>query len=229
MAIILARPIICRLLPKIIQWISRLLSKGIELISYPVMVWLNSLIVKRRNEDNYYIPAWIEFIEDSFSVSIKVLNLIAKPSQKRSNNRARIKKGFRVVGLILALLIPTAIVNNPTEPYAKTWGKFESWVTNEKLQTVLGYNLTSLQAKTEETSVPVKQAKITLTERFKDEGANIRETPSLNGNIIDSLVADETATFLDEEKTDSNGIKWLKVETSTGAVGWISSRIVEEE
>jgi hypothetical protein len=65
--------------------------------------------------------------------------------------------------------------------------------------------------------------------RFKDEGANIRETPSLNGNIIDSLVADETATFLDEEKTDSNGIKWLKVETSTGAIGWISSRIVEEE
>jgi hypothetical protein len=148
-AIILARPIFCRLLPKLIQWVSCLLSKGIELISYPVMVWFNSLIVKRRNGANHHIPAWIEFIEDSFSVSIKGLNLLAKPSQKRSNNRARIKKGFRVVGLILALLIPTAIVNNPTEPYAKTWEKFESWVTKEKVQTALGYNLTPLQAKTD--------------------------------------------------------------------------------
>ncbi|WP_214711735.1 MULTISPECIES: SH3 domain-containing protein [unclassified Bacillus (in: firmicutes)] len=35
--------------------------------------------------------------------------------------------------------------------------------------------------------------------------------------------------FLNEEKVDSKGIKWLKVQTANGIEGWISALIVREK
>jgi hypothetical protein len=227
--IMLARPIIFRLLPKLIQWASLLVSKGIELISYPVMVSFNLIMSKRRKNDNHQIPRWIEYIEDGFSHSIKGLDYLAQLSQLRRNNARQLKKIFQIAGLLCAVIIPIAIINNPSESYAKTWKKFETWVAEEKVEKALGFDLNRSKANSEETALAITATKIALSERFKDEGANIRETPSLDGNIIENIVENETATYLEEEITDNSGIRWLKVETDTGAVGWVSSRIVEEE
>ncbi|MBZ5753186.1 SH3 domain-containing protein [Metabacillus rhizolycopersici] len=224
--IMLIRPIICRLVPTLIHWASRFVIKGIELISYPVMVCFYSLMSKKRQNDNHQIPGWIEFIEDIFSFSIKGLTKFARLFQLRRHHARKVRKGFRIAGLFFAVIIPIAILNNPTESYAKTWQRFETWVTEEKVEKALGYQLNHTEASVEEITTSTK---ISLTERFKEDGANIRETPSLNGVIIENLRANETVTFLDEENTDESGIKWLKVETDTGVIGWVSSRIVEEQ
>ena len=181
---------------------------------------------KKRRNDNHQIPSWIEGIEDIFSFSIKGLTKFARLFQFRRHHARKLKKWFQIVGLFFAIIIPIAILNNPTESYAKTWQRFETWVTEEKVEKALGYQLNHTEASVEETTASTK---ISLTERFKDDGANIRETPSLNGAVIENLRANEAATFLNEENTDESGIKWLKVETDTGVIGWVSSRIVEEQ
>lgn len=226
--IIISRPILVRLLPKLIEWLSIILKKAIELVSYPIMNWFHTFLTKRRNAGNYVIPSWIEFIEDTFAVLIKGFGKTEQLAQKRpTRHKAHLKKTFRIAAFILAILLPIAIVNNPTQAYAQTWHKFDKWATEEKVQKSLGFDLNGLQSKLVATVESVNPTEFTLKEQY-EEGGNIRDTPSLNGNIVESIKAGETVTYLEEESIDDRGITWLKVETDSGKEGWISQKIVEE-
>ncbi|WP_226670866.1 SH3 domain-containing protein [Metabacillus litoralis] len=228
--IILARPIIFRLLPKLIEWASMLVKKGVEYLSYPLMVLFHKFLSKRRSNGDHRIPYWLEAGEDFCAVLLKSFGRLEDLSKRRTRNKARIKKMVRLVAFSLAILLPLAIINNPTTSYSKTWNNFEAWVTKEKVQKDLGYDLTKLQAnvkgKFDEVSSKVNPKTLKLKEKYKD-GGNIRETPNLNGNIVDDLTQGETITYLEEEQTDNQGIRWLKVETPNGKTGWISAKIVE--
>ncbi|MBO1511814.1 SH3 domain-containing protein [Metabacillus bambusae] len=227
LVIILSRPILLRLLPKLIEWASILLKKAIELLSYPLMVWINRFLTKRRHAGNYLIPAWIDILEDTCALLLKGLDKTEGLSQKRTRNKARLKKTFRVAAMILAILLPMAVMNNPGQAYSKTWYKFEAWATEEKVQKSLGFDLDQLQGKIQTTVESVSPTKLTLKAEYP-EGGNIRQTPSLNGKIVADIKEGETVTYLDEEQTDDKGITWLKVETDAGKEGWVSERIVEE-
>ncbi len=230
--IILLRPVLFQLAPRLIELVSNLLHKAVHYLSYPVMVLFHRFLTRRRTQGNYQIPSWIEGIEELFALLLKAFSKAELLSKKRTRNKARWKKTFRLVGFAFAILLPLAIVNNPTSSYSKTWDSFDKWLTEEKVQKDLGFDIKGYQgtllAKIEEASAKVNPKEYTLTKQYKS-GGNIRSTPSLNGKIVADLVADETVTSLDEESTDDRGIKWLKIETETGEIGWISAKIVEEK
>ncbi|APH03538.1 SH3 domain-containing protein [Bacillus weihaiensis] len=229
--IILARPIVVRLTPLLIHWGSIFFKKAVEYLSYPLMVLFHKQLEKRRSNHDYSIPTWIETSEDVCAALIKGFEKLEVRTQKRTRNKARFKKVFRLAALVLAVLLPLAILNNPTTSYSQSWQNFETWITQEKVEKQLGYDLTKLQAtityKVDEASSKLTKKKLTLSETYKAEGGNIRSEPSLNGKIISSIKQDESVTYLNEQQTDDRGITWLKVETNQGKVGWISDKIVE--
>jgi Bacterial SH3 domain len=225
--IIISRPILIRLLPRLIEWGSFLLKKAIILLSFPVMSWFHTSLTKRRKEGNYLIPSWIEMIEDTFALLVKGLERTEGLFQKRKRNKAHFKKTFRTAAFILAILLPIAIVNNPAQAYSKTWHQFDKWAMEEKVQKSLGFDLNQVQSKLASTVESVNPTTLTLKAQY-EEGGNIRSTPSLNGKIVEAIKVGETITYLEEEKTDDRGITWLKVETDSGNEGWVSEKIVEE-
>ncbi len=59
------------------------------------------------------------------------------------------------------------------------------------------------------------------------DGANIRETPSLEGALVTAVGPQVSLLFLQEEQMDHDGRLWYYIKTEDGRVGWISSTIVE--
>lgn len=230
--IILARPFIIRLAPKLLQWASILVGKGVELLSYPIMLGFHRYLVKRRRTGDYSIPVWLEASEEVFAILIKSLTKVEELTKKRTRNRVLANRLIRTSAFVFAILLPLAIVNNPTASYSETWHRFENWLTVEKVEKELGFELSDKQntllAKVNEVSAKVNPTELVLTENFK-EGGNIRSTPSLQGKIVDNLSVGDSVTFLQEEQMDDRGIRWLKVETESGKIGWVSSRIVKEK
>ncbi|WP_299092891.1 SH3 domain-containing protein [uncultured Metabacillus sp.] len=225
--IIIARPLLVGLLPKLIGWFSRFMKKAIELLSFPLMVWIHRYLTKRRLSGYHDIPAWVDFLEDTCAILIKGFSKTEGLSKKKTRHKVRLKRTFRFAAFVLAILLPLAIINNPTQAYSKTWHKFDAWMLEEKVQKTLGFEFPQLPGKLLETVESVNRTEMKLKEEY-EEGGNIRATPSLNGKVVAELNTDETITYLDEEATDDRGITWLKVETESGTQGWISERIVEE-
>jgi small GTP-binding protein len=58
------------------------------------------------------------------------------------------------------------------------------------------------------------------------DAANVRQEPNLNAPIVITVLKGEEMTVFDRT-TDVDGRKWLKIELSTGEVGWISNKIIE--
>lgn len=227
--IIMSRPIVVRLLPKLVVWAGFIMKIVVEWLTYPIMVLFHRYLSKRRVNGNYLVPNWIDIIEDACALLLIGLGKTEGLSQRRTRNKAQLKKTFRVAAILLAILLPLAIINNPAQAYSKTWYKFEKWATEEKVQGSLGFDLNHLQGKVATTVQSVNpERKLVLSERYSD-GGNIRKTPSLNGKIVADIKIGESVTHLEEEEIDDNGITWLKVETENGKEGWISERIVEDQ
>lgn len=230
--IMLAKPLIIRLTPRLFLLVNILLGKGIELLSYPVMLAFHRYLAKRRMTNNYHIPVWLEASEEVFAFLLMSLTKVADLSKKRKRNSVLANRIVRTLAFASAILLPLAIVNNPTAAYSETWHRFENWLTVEKVEKELGFHLSSTQysllAKVNEVSAKAFPKELVLTKEFK-KGGNIRSTPSLQGNIVENLSTGDTVTFLREEQMDDRGIRWLKVETESGRIGWVSSRIVEEK
>lgn len=231
--IILMRPILFHLAPRLIHLGSILLHKAVYHLSYPVMVFFHRMLTKRRNQGDYSIPSWIEGTEELFAFLLTTSSKTETLTKKRTRNKAKWKRTFRLVGFVLAILLPLAIINNPTSSYSQTWDRFDKWMTEEKVQNDLGFDIKNYQgtflAKVDEVSAKVNQKEYTLTDQYKTSGGNIRANPTLDAKIVAAIIKDETVTYLDEQKTDNSGITWLKVETKTGKTGWISGRIVQEK
>ncbi|KGR73544.1 SH3 domain-containing protein [Ureibacillus manganicus] len=58
------------------------------------------------------------------------------------------------------------------------------------------------------------------------DGANVRDLPDLNSNIVSQVSQDQLLLYLEEQKTDSENRLWYKVSDEHGVEGWISSKIV---
>lgn len=231
--VVLTRPVLLHLAPRLIHWGSILLRKAVYYLSYPVMVLFHKMLTKRRHQGDFSIPSWLEGIEELFALLLKTFSKTEELSKKRTRNRAKWKRTFRLVGFALAILLPLAIINNPESSYSQNWDRFDRWMTEEKVGNDLGFDIKSTQgtflAKVEEASSKVNPKEYALTEQYKSDGGNIRATPSLNGKIVTSIVDDETVTYLNEQTTDNSGITWLKIETQSGKTGWISAKIVQEK
>lgn len=73
----------------------------------------------------------------------------------------------------------------------------------------------------EDTNAANAQGVIMITEPT----VNIRETPSLDGNIIATGYAEETYSYLNEEQTDGAGVTWLTIELPDGRTAYVSKKV----
>ena len=54
---------------------------------------------------------------------------------------------------------------------------------------------------------------------------NLRETPSLEGNIIATGYANETYSYLSEEQVDTVGVTWLTIQLTDGRIAYVSKKV----
>jgi len=58
---------------------------------------------------------------------------------------------------------------------------------------------------------------------------NLRETPSLQGASLGTLVQNQAVTVLESSTITADGYTWSKVQTAAGASGWIASQFVRSD
>jgi hypothetical protein len=98
---------------------------------------------------------------------------------------------------------------------SQKWKKAEVWLNQEHV---------NIQA----SGASPDQKELILNKNY-EEGGNIREAPVLTAPRLYTITNGEIMHFLNEEQVDSQGIKWLKVQTANGIEGWISALIVRKK
>lgn len=148
--------------------------------------------------------------------------------KKKARRAPYIRWSFRlvVVGLILALLV---VVSRPLIPKVlnttnaigdrfshsiefldEKWNSFKT--SSSELWASIFNNMTG------DTN---DLGSIVITEPT----VNIRETPSLNGRVIETGYAEETYSFLNEEQVDKDGVTWLTIKLSDGRKAYVSKKV----
>ncbi|WP_374930966.1 SH3 domain-containing protein [Neobacillus driksii] len=211
----LARLILLYIFPPFLNLLCRLLKKMIYLISYPIMALLSTIQIRRREAGIAGIPVWIEIIEGMFALFENFLNKMIELFTKRKRNKSRMKRWTFYAATAVVILLTAAIMNNPNEWYTQKWRKAEVWLNQEHVH---------VQA----SGASPDQKELILNKKYED-GGNIREAPALTAPRLYTITNGEILHFLNEEQVDSKGIKWLKVQTTTGIEGWISALIVMEK
>lgn len=211
----LARLILLYIVPPFLNLLARLLKKIFYLISYPIMTLLCMMQRRRRKTGKAGIPVWIDIIEGMFAVFERFFNKMIQLFMKRKRNKRKIKRWTFYFATALVILFTAAILNNPNEWYSQKWKKAEVWLNQEPVQT--------------QASGTTPDQKVLILNKNYEEGGNIREAPALTAPLLYTINNEESMHFLNEEKVDSKGIKWLKVKTANGIEGWISSLIVREK
>jgi hypothetical protein len=69
---------------------------------------------------------------------MKGLAIYENQLRKQTRYKVRLKKTFRISAFVLAVLLPLAIMNNPSQTYSKAWYTFDSWVMEERFKKHLG-------------------------------------------------------------------------------------------
>lgn len=219
----IARPVLLKVAPFFLHWMSRLLKKFLYLLTYPVMAMISSIQESRRESGNEGPPSWVDTIEEIFAMCEKFFNKVTLMTKKRKRNNTRLKKWTFYAASAFAVLLTAAIVNNPDQWYSHKWKNAESWLAQK--EQILSSPSKVPAAKITEPNL----TEFVLNAPYKN-GGNIREAPSLTARLLTTIAVGEAVRFLDEEQVDSKGLKWLKVETENGKiVGWISARIVREK
>jgi hypothetical protein len=211
----LVRLILLYIVPPFLNLLCRLLKKMHYLISYPIMALLCKMQRSRREAGKSGIPVWIHIIEGMFALFESFFNKMMQLFMKRKRNKTRIKRWTFYFATALVILLTAAIMNNSNEWYTQTWKKAEVWLNQEHMH---------IQA-----SVASPDQKELILNKNYEEGGNIREAPVLTAPRLYTITNGEIMHFLNEEQVDSKGIKWLKVQTTNGIEGWISSLIVREK
>jgi hypothetical protein len=211
----LARLILLYMVPPFLNLLCRLLKKMLYLISYPIMALLCTMQRSRRESGIAVISVWIDIIEGMFALFESFFNKMIQFFTKRKRNKTRIKRWTFYSATALVILLTTAIMNNPNEWYTQKWKKAEVWLNQEPVH---------IQA----SGASPNQKELILNKQY-EEGGNIREAPTLTAPRLYTITNGEIIHFLNEEQADSQGIKWLKVQTANGIEGWISALIVREK
>jgi hypothetical protein len=209
-----ARLILLYIVPPFLNLLCRLLKKMLYLISYPFMTVLCAMQRKRREAGKAGIPVWIDIIEGMFALFERFFNKMIQLFKKRKRNKRRIKRWTFYSVTAVVILLTSAIMNNPNEWYTQKWKKAEVWLNQERVHIQVS-------------GASPEQKDLILNKNY-EEGGNIREAPELTAPRLYTISNGEILHFLNEEQVDSKGIKWLKVQTSNGIEGWISSLIVKE-
>ncbi|TDL72441.1 SH3 domain-containing protein [Rhodococcus qingshengii] len=210
-----ARLSLLYMVPPFLNLLCRLLKKMLYLLSYPIMAPLCTMQRSRREAGKSGIPVWIDIIEGMFALFERFFNKMIQLFMKRKRNKTMIKRWTFYSATALVILLTAAIMNNPNEWYTQKWKKAEVWLNQEHVH---------IQA----TGASPDQKELILNKNY-EEGGNIREVPALTAPRLYTITNGEIMLFLNEEQVDSKGIKWLKVQTANGIVGWISSLIVREK
>jgi hypothetical protein len=210
-----ARLSLLYMVPPFLNLLCRLLKKMLYLLSYPIMAPLCTMQRSRREAGKSGIPVWIDIIEGMFALFERFFNKMIQLFMKRKRNKTRIKRWTFYSATALVILLTAAIMNNPNEWYTQKWKKADVWLNQEHVH---------IQA----TGASPDQKELILNKNY-EEGGNIREVPALTAPRLYTITNGEIMLFLNEEQVDSKGIKWLKVQTANGIVGWISSLIVREK
>lgn len=211
----LARLILLYIVPPFSNVLCILLKKMIYPISYPFMALLSTILRRRREAGIAGIPVWIEIIEGMFALFENIFNKMIKLFTKRKRNKSRMKRWTFYAATAVVILLTAAIMNNPNEWYTKKWRQAEVWLNQEHVH---------VQA----SGASPDQKELILNKKYED-GGNIREAPALTSPRLYTITNGEIIHFLNEEQVDSKGIKWLKVQTTSGVEGWISALIVVEK
>jgi hypothetical protein len=210
-----ARLILLYIIPPFLNLLCRLLKKMLYLISYPIMALLCTMQRSRREAGKAGISVWIDIIEGMFALFESFFNKIIQLFMKRKRKKTMIKRWIFYSATALVILLTTAIMNNPNEWYTQKWKKAEVWLNQEPVH---------IQA----SGASPNQKELILNKKY-EEGGNIREAPTLTAPRLYTITNGEIIHFLNEEQADSQGIKWLKVQTANGIEGWISALIVREK
>lgn len=211
----LARLILLYIVPPFLNLLCRLLKKMIYPISYPIMALLSTMQRRRREAGLAGIPVWIEIIEGMFALSENFFNKMIELFTNRKRNKSSIKRWTFYAATAVVILLTAAIMNNPKEWYTQKWRKAEVWLNQEQVH-VQAYEASP------------EQKELILNKKYED-GGNIREAPALTAPRLYTVTNGEIIHFLNEEQIDSKGIKWLKVQTTNGIEGWVSSLIVRRK
>jgi hypothetical protein len=210
----LARLILLYIVPPFLNFLCRLLKKMLYLISYPIMALISTMQRSRREAGKGSIPVWIDIIEGMFALFESFFNKMIQLFMKRKRNKTRIKRWTFYSATTLVIMLTAAIMNNPNEWYTQKWKKAEVWLNQKHVH---------IQA----SGASPDQKELILNKKYED-GGNIREAPTLTAPRLYTITNGEIMHFLNEEQVDSQGIKWLKVQTAKGIEGWISAWIVRE-
>lgn len=213
--------ILFKIVPVLVHWLCRLLRKLLYWVSYPIMLLISLVLGNLREAGNGGIPRWVDVVEGFFGLCERVLGKVMIVFSKKKRYR---RKWSFYAGTALAVLVAAAVVHNPGEWYSLDWKKTEDW---------LAWKMPGRGDVRTEAVVPVqassKGKELVLNKQYRD-GGNIREAPSLAARSLYTIAFGEMVQFMNEERVDSKGIKWLKVKTDNGRVeGWVSARIVREK
>ncbi|MEH7544651.1 MULTISPECIES: SH3 domain-containing protein [Bacillaceae] len=211
----LARVILLYIVPPFLNLLCRLLKKMLYLISYPIMALLCKMQRSRREAGKAGISVWIDIIEGMFALFESFFDKMIQLFMKRKRYKTRIKRWTFYSATTLVILLTAENMNNPNEWYTQKWKKAEVWLNQEHVH---------IQA----SGASPDQKVLILNKKYED-GGNIREAPTLTAPRLYTITNEEIMHFLDEEQVDSQGIKWLKVQTTNGIEGWISALIVREK
>ncbi|MEC1521553.1 SH3 domain-containing protein [Neobacillus niacini] len=211
----LARLILLYIVPPFLNLFCRLFKKMLHFLSYPIMAILCILQRSRRESGKAGIPVWMDIIEGLFAFFERFFNKMIQLSRKRKRNKTRIKRWTFHSATVLVILLTSFIMNNPNNWFLQTW---------EKTETLLNQEPAHIQA-----SGTSKDQKFLILNKDYEEGGNIRVAPELTAAHLYTIKNGEIMHYLNQNQVDSKGIKWLKVQTTDGIEGWISSLIVKEK
>jgi len=145
-------------------------------------------------------------------------------------------KPYKRIAYMLTILLSFFLYQWPEHTASKFWFSHEDRILREKLHIDV-ISVDSARSElfswtdrvgNQEVNGETVETPIQLKLAPAYDGGNIRAEAANNANIVTSIGPNEIIVFLDETSIDNNGVRWFKVKTSQGHVGWISSNIVQQ-
>ncbi|MDP5274963.1 SH3 domain-containing protein [Chengkuizengella axinellae] len=185
----------------------------------------------KRGKKNFMFVLKLEQLTQTILLKF---NSLKKIVDFKAENKRKFKRRYVNVSILIVLVIGIIIAKLPDNKISTTWLEINDWVFFEILQGDLYYddiaNRLVEGIEEQEDEIEAVHAEIIKMRLVPGtEGGNLRKEPVSSttvNNIIEVIGESEELIFLGEEET-LGGITWVKVETSNGLVGWISSAIVE--
>ncbi|MFC7441177.1 SH3 domain-containing protein [Laceyella putida] len=228
----LLRKVIIKYFPSLVHFVTWLVLLLLQVLAHLVYVVLGIIVVQQRKRDKTHFHG-IHSIEETIEkVLVTIKGTGEKVAQTFSNRTLVTRRYHQILGGVTVVLF-LSVYFAPTSAISNQWIQVDKWIVTKAFSAEY---LTSEQAATQLTAMLEQMEKESAAEagprlKLKSEyhnGANVRESASLDARPLAEIKGDETVQYLGEEATDDDGRTWYKVETDSGVVGWISGKVVEQ-